>query len=171
MLVTGTSTGIGLATALHFARKGHPVYAGARSVAGAPELTQAIENEKVRIRPVVIDVDDAVSVTRGVGEALGALRDELRRRDPHDPGDPPRYARAPSRRHRQRELALRSHGAAIHEAITTTTPRLRWLVGEDAKRLAEGRRRLSDEEYIEAERPMSDDEYPALTRERYDFDW
>ncbi len=31
----------------------------------------------------------------------------------------------------------------IYEAATTTSPRLPWQVGEDAKRLAEGRQRLT----------------------------
>jgi len=39
VLVTGTSTGIGLAAALHFARKGHEVYAGVRNLGTASELT------------------------------------------------------------------------------------------------------------------------------------
>ena len=37
VLVTGTSTGIGLATALQFARKGYQVHAGVRNLAGATE--------------------------------------------------------------------------------------------------------------------------------------
>ena len=45
VLVTGSSTGIGLATAIHFARLGHDVHAGVRNPAGATELTQAIEAE------------------------------------------------------------------------------------------------------------------------------
>jgi len=70
VLLTGSSSGIGLATALHFARLGDDVYAGVRNLATATELARAIEAEKLPIRPIAIDVDDAASVTRGVGEAL-----------------------------------------------------------------------------------------------------
>jgi NAD(P)-dependent dehydrogenase (short-subunit alcohol dehydrogenase family) len=70
VLLTGSSSGIGLATALHFARLGEDVYAGVRNLATATELARAIEAEKLPIRPIAIDVDDAASVTRGVGEAL-----------------------------------------------------------------------------------------------------
>jgi len=35
-LVTGTSSGIGLATATHFARQGHEVWAGVRTPATPP---------------------------------------------------------------------------------------------------------------------------------------
>ena len=70
VLVTGSSSGIGLATAIHFARLGDDVYAGVRNPATATELTAAIESEKLPIRPITLDVDDAASVTRGVGEAL-----------------------------------------------------------------------------------------------------
>ncbi len=70
VLLTGSSSGIGLATALHFARLGDDVYAGVRNLAAATELARAIEAEKLPIRPIAIDVDDAASVTRGVGEAL-----------------------------------------------------------------------------------------------------
>ena len=41
-LVTGCSSGIGLATALHFARRGYDVFAGVRNVPGATELSTAI---------------------------------------------------------------------------------------------------------------------------------
>jgi NAD(P)-dependent dehydrogenase (short-subunit alcohol dehydrogenase family) len=70
VLVTESSSGIGLATAIHFARLGDDVYAGVRNPATATELTAAIESEKLPIRPITLDVDDAASVTRGVGEAL-----------------------------------------------------------------------------------------------------
>jgi NAD(P)-dependent dehydrogenase (short-subunit alcohol dehydrogenase family) len=69
-LVTGSSSGIGLATALHFARQGWDVHAGVRNPTTATELQQAIAVEKLPITPVTIDVDDAGSVTRGVGEVL-----------------------------------------------------------------------------------------------------
>lgn len=279
-LVTGTSTGIGLATALHFARNGHRVFAGVRSVAGAHELAQAIAREALPIRPVVLDVDDALSVARGVGEVLGeagrvdvlvnnagiggggpveevpvewvktlfetnyfgairmiqavlpgmrarrhgaivnvssvfgrmampghghyaaakyaleaiseALAQEVLEYGIRvaiiEPGvvATPIFAKArrfndaasPYAAHLRRLMliyqklmpqATRPAAVAevIEEAVTTGTPRLRWVVGEDGRRLVEGRRRLSDEEYIAAARPMPDEEYLELTRARY----
>jgi NAD(P)-dependent dehydrogenase (short-subunit alcohol dehydrogenase family) len=70
VLVTGSSSGIGLATALYFARQGWDVYASVRNPGTAPELQQTIAAERLPITPVAIDVDDASSVTRGVGEVL-----------------------------------------------------------------------------------------------------
>jgi len=70
VLVTGSSTGIGLATALHFGRLGGGVYAGVRNIATASELTQAIAAEKLPIHPITLDVDDQTAVTRAVGEIL-----------------------------------------------------------------------------------------------------
>jgi NAD(P)-dependent dehydrogenase (short-subunit alcohol dehydrogenase family) len=70
VLVTGSSTGIGLATALHFGRLGEGVYAGVRNIASATELTKAIEAEKLAIHPITLDVDDQASVTRAVGEVV-----------------------------------------------------------------------------------------------------
>ena len=45
------------------------------------------------------------------------------------------------------------------------------LVGEDARRLAAGRQRLSDEEYVATGQPMADEEYLDLMRRRYGFEW
>jgi len=70
VLVTGSSSGIGLATALHFGRLGDEVYAGVRNLSTATELAAAIEAEKLAIRPITLDVDDPASVTRTVGEVL-----------------------------------------------------------------------------------------------------
>ncbi len=61
-LITGTSTGIGLETALHFARNGYRVYAGARR----PEVVAQHPN----IVPVRLDVDDDASVTACVAQVL-----------------------------------------------------------------------------------------------------
>ncbi len=70
VLVTGSSSGIGLATALHFGRLGDEVYAGVRNLSTATELAAAIEAEKLAIRPITLDVDDPASVIRTVGEVL-----------------------------------------------------------------------------------------------------
>ena len=69
-LITGTSTGIGLATALHFGRQGHDVWAGVRNPAAATDLCAAIDTERLPVRLVALDVDDAGSVQRGVAEVL-----------------------------------------------------------------------------------------------------
>ena len=73
------------------------------------------------------------------------------------------------------QMAMASQPAdvarVIHHAVTTAEPKLRYLVGEDAKRLVAGRARLTDEEYVETGRPMPDEEYLDLMRRRYEFDW
>ena len=61
-LVTGSSTGIGLETALYFARNGYRVYAGARK----PEVVQQHPN----IVPVKLDVDDDASVRECLAQVL-----------------------------------------------------------------------------------------------------
>ena len=68
ILITGSSTGIGLATVLHFGRKGHEVYASLRNPEAAPELMQAITAEKLPVTPIKLVVNDEMSVQRGVAE-------------------------------------------------------------------------------------------------------
>src|SRR3989454_7189009 len=70
ILITGTSSGIGLATAVHFARKRHDVYAAVRNPTTAGALAEAMVKEPLPITRVTIDVDDASSVRRGVDEVL-----------------------------------------------------------------------------------------------------
>lgn len=66
-LITGTSTGIGLETALLFARRGYRVYAGARN-AGASEGLQKGLADGLSLTPIALDVDNDDSVRRAVEE-------------------------------------------------------------------------------------------------------
>ena len=284
VLVTGSSTGIGLATAIHFARLGHDVHAGVRNPSTATELTQAIEGERLAIRPVTLDVDDAASVTRGVGEVLDrsgrvdVLVNNAGIGGGGPIGDVPvewaktmfdtnyfgvvRVTQAvlPGMRERRSgvivnvssiagRLAIAGHGhysavkhaleamsealaqevvafgirvvivepgvvvtpifakarrfadpaspysvhvrrlllfyqmqmtmpsqpadvaRVIHDAATTSDPKLRYPVGRDAELLIAGRKRTSDEDYVATGQEMTDEQYLDLMRRRYGFEW
>ena len=71
VLVTGTSTGIGAATAAHLATKGFHVFAGVRRVVDA----DALQNESSgRLTPVIVDVTDETAISSAaaaVAEAVG----------------------------------------------------------------------------------------------------
>jgi NAD(P)-dependent dehydrogenase (short-subunit alcohol dehydrogenase family) len=69
-VVTGSSTGIGLATAVELARGGHDVYATMRNLSRSAELRAIAEQESLPIRIVELDVDSDASVTRGIGLIL-----------------------------------------------------------------------------------------------------
>lgn len=66
VLVTGTSKGIGLATALVLGRAGHTVYATMRNPSGAPELAHMAEKEGLAIHVSAMDVDYDASVTAAI---------------------------------------------------------------------------------------------------------
>ena len=66
-LITGTSTGIGLETALLFARRGYRVYAGARNADASEGLQKGLA-DGLSLRPIALDVDNDVSVLRAVEE-------------------------------------------------------------------------------------------------------
>jgi NAD(P)-dependent dehydrogenase (short-subunit alcohol dehydrogenase family) len=284
VLITGSSSGIGLAAAVHFARLGHDVHAGVRNPATATELRSVIEADALPIRVVALDVDDGPSVTRAVGGVLersgrvdvlvnnagiggggpigdvpvnwaktlfetnyfGAIRmiqavlPGMRERrngaivnvssiagrvaiaghghysavkhaleaasealaqevvafgirvaivEPGvvvtpiftkarrfaDPASP--YAVHVRRLllFYQMQMKMPSQPAdvarVIHEAVTAEEPKLRYVVGEDARLLAAGRQRMTDEEYVATGRDMPDEEYLALMRRRYGFPW
>lgn len=68
--VTGTSTGIGMATAVSLARAGHTVYAGMRDPSREGELHAATAQEKLPIRIVKHDVDSDSSTRDAIGGAM-----------------------------------------------------------------------------------------------------
>ena len=71
VLITGTSTGIGLATALQFARSGNTVYATMRNPGtGAAALKAAAAAENLKINIAQLDVNDTASVDRAVAAVL-----------------------------------------------------------------------------------------------------
>ena len=62
VIITGTSKGIGLDTALAFGRAGYKVFATMRNPAGAPELGQLAQQEGLPIIISTMDVDSDESV-------------------------------------------------------------------------------------------------------------
>jgi NAD(P)-dependent dehydrogenase (short-subunit alcohol dehydrogenase family) len=70
VVITGTSSGVGLAAALHFARRGDQVYATMRNLDRSGRLREAATAEKLPITLLQLDVDDEVSVQQAIGEVL-----------------------------------------------------------------------------------------------------
>jgi NAD(P)-dependent dehydrogenase (short-subunit alcohol dehydrogenase family) len=70
VLITGTSKGIGLETALAFARAGHQVYATMRNPSQSPALAETAAREKLPITISTMDVDSDESVSN----AIAAIR-------------------------------------------------------------------------------------------------
>jgi NAD(P)-dependent dehydrogenase (short-subunit alcohol dehydrogenase family) len=69
-LVTGSSSGIGLATAVTLARGGHRVIATMRNVDGAGELRKIVSAERLPLTVAALDVDDDASVCNAVNKVL-----------------------------------------------------------------------------------------------------
>ena len=70
VVVTGTSTGIGLSTAITLGRGGHTVFAAMRNLDRGAELREATAKEKLPITIVKLDVDDDSSVEAAFKEIL-----------------------------------------------------------------------------------------------------
>jgi NAD(P)-dependent dehydrogenase (short-subunit alcohol dehydrogenase family) len=71
VVVTGTSTGIGQATAITLARSGHKVFAGMRNLDRGGELREISSQEKLPINVVQLDVDSDNSVEDAFKRILG----------------------------------------------------------------------------------------------------
>jgi NAD(P)-dependent dehydrogenase (short-subunit alcohol dehydrogenase family) len=69
-LVTGTSSGIGLATVVTLARGGHTVIATMRNLDGGDELRQIVSAEKLQVTVTALNVDDDASVSSAIGKVL-----------------------------------------------------------------------------------------------------
>jgi NAD(P)-dependent dehydrogenase (short-subunit alcohol dehydrogenase family) len=72
VLITGTSRGIGLETALAFARSGHKVFATMRNPAQSPQLVETAVRERLPIFVTAMDVDSDESVS----SAISAIQNE-----------------------------------------------------------------------------------------------
>src|SRR5271169_4825002 len=69
-LVTGTSSGIGLATAVALARVGHTVVATMRNLDGGAETRKIAAAEKLPIHLAALDVDDDASVREAFARVI-----------------------------------------------------------------------------------------------------
>ncbi len=70
IVITGSSRGIGLATAVELARAGHQVVATMRNPERSPELSEQAAREKLPIQIETMDVDSDESVTQAFGRIL-----------------------------------------------------------------------------------------------------
>ena len=70
-VVTGANSGIGRATALHLAERGHVVFGTVRSTARAGKLLDAAEERGVGVELVELDIADDRSVRDGFAEVFG----------------------------------------------------------------------------------------------------
>jgi len=72
VLITGCSSGIGLETALAFARRGDVTYASMRNMAKAGSLQSRADAEGLSLEVVTLDVTDDASVTTAVAAVEAA---------------------------------------------------------------------------------------------------
>jgi NAD(P)-dependent dehydrogenase (short-subunit alcohol dehydrogenase family) len=69
-VVTGSNSGIGRATAVHLASRGHEVYATLRNLDAAGKLLAMAEEAGTEVHPVVMDIASDDSVRAGIGSIL-----------------------------------------------------------------------------------------------------
>src|SRR5262249_11062020 len=69
-LITGTSSGIGMATAIHLAGSGHKVYASMQSLDQRQDLVAAAAARNLPLELLALDVDQEESVQAAVAQLL-----------------------------------------------------------------------------------------------------
>src|SRR5258708_25745477 len=69
-LVPGSSSGMGVVTAVTLARGGHQVIATMRNLDGAGELVKIASAEKLSVKLIALNVDDDVSVDCAISKAI-----------------------------------------------------------------------------------------------------
>lgn len=72
VMITGTSTGIGAACALHLAQQSFSVFAGVRGKADGEQLVARASGE---VRPVIVDVTDAPTISAAASVVTDAVGD------------------------------------------------------------------------------------------------
>src|SRR5260370_27029204 len=65
-LITGSSSGIGLHSALELARRGHRVFASMRNLASAHFIEEKAQKERLSVETIQLDVTDADSVAAAI---------------------------------------------------------------------------------------------------------
>ena len=73
VLITGCSSGFGLLSALHFARKGDRVFASMRNPAKGTALEEAARKEKLQLEVIQLDVTDEQSVAAAVRQVIDSV--------------------------------------------------------------------------------------------------
>lgn len=71
ILVTGASTGLGLATAVYLAQQGFQVYGTMRSLEGRAHLEEAAKQAQTEVQVLELDITDAESIQRAVQTVVG----------------------------------------------------------------------------------------------------
>lgn len=143
-LVTGASSGIGLATAVHLARNGYRVFAGLRDLTKSGRLREATAGLPVEI--VQLDVTDDQSVARAVAHATNVAPVDVLVNNAGIGRD---------------NTTSDDVAAVVLQAIRSTSSRINWPAGKDANAIAEARHRVAMEEWVELGGDVPDAEYNA----------
>ena len=138
---------------------GHGVYAGSKHALEALSEAVAIETRRLGVRVIVIEpgfvstsiLDKAGEIEVGEGPYAPHLRRmQALYRNARGGAEPPGMV-----------------AAMIAHALDDPSPRFRYLAGEGAPRVVNGRAAMTDEEWIDMGREMTDEEYFAESARRF----